>query len=358
LSRSLAQGEAARFPTEHLVLNFPGSRHVTIAIGHGVSSEWQTVVGESFANTVIITQRGIPLPSALSEGVSVIEIAQGEQAKTLVEVERVAVRLVELGVTRKDLLVAVGGGTVTDFTGFVASIYHRGLSYLNVPTTLLAMVDAAIGGKTGVNLPLGKNLLGTFYQPTGIIVDLDLLASLPEQEWLSGRGEMVKYEFLGIAGLGRMSLPEQVLQCVRYKAAVVTVDERDSSERERLNYGHSIGHALEALSLKRGYSDRLSHGVAVAKGLYVESLLAMRLGRIGLEGVKRHRLTLEKWGFDLSAPSWCRAHEVVSAMGRDKKNFGNFRVALDGPNGVEVVGGVPVDEILSTVAQWIAEGKR
>ncbi len=356
MSRYSANSSSPEGNGPRLSLAFSDGRTVSVRIGYGVLRELDQMWPGSTGKKVIITQRNIPIPASLEHVEAVIYIADGEGAKTLAEVERVASILVEVGVTRKDLLIGLGGGTVTDFTGFVASIFHRGMAYLNAPTTLLAMIDAAIGGKTGVNLALGKNLVGTFYQPIGVLMDLDLLATLPEREWQSGRGEMAKYEFLGVQRLWEMPLLEQVVECVRYKAKVVAKDERDSADRERLNYGHSVGHALEALSLRRDSSEYLSHGAAVAKGLYVEALIANRLGRVERQQVARCRSSLERWGFDLTSPPWAVPEQILSLMSRDKKNFGVFRLALDGSKGVEVVDGVPRDEIFFAVAQWIAEG--
>ena len=147
---------------------------------------------------------------------------------------------------RSDVVVAVGGGVVTDVAGYAASSYHRGTAVINVPTTLLGQVDAAIGGKTGVNLPEGKNLVGSFWQPLGVFCDTETLASLPKREWRSGHGEMAKYAFLGVEDLDSLSLAEQVARCVACKAQVVASDERDGGRRMILNYGHTLAHALEA----------------------------------------------------------------------------------------------------------------
>ncbi len=140
---------------------------------------------------------------------------------------------------------------VTDVAGFAASCWHRGVGVIHVPTTLLGQIDAAIGGKTGVNLPEGKNLVGSFWQPLGVVCDTAVLASLPAAEWRSGRGEMAKYAFLGVEDLDELPLEEQVARCVACKARIVAADERESGMRMTLNYGHTLAHALEAPGCRR-----------------------------------------------------------------------------------------------------------
>ena len=179
------------------------------------------------------------------------------------------------------MVVAVGGGVVTDVAGFAAATYHRGTAYVNVATSLLAQVDAAIGGKTGVNLPEGKNLVGAFWQPNAVLCDTETLATLPPREWACGRGEIAKYAFLGDAPTGRTSpIEEQVARCVGIKAAVVADDEREGGRRMILNYGHTLAHALEGAALSDHHDWDLRHGEAVAIGLLFAALLAQRLGRI------------------------------------------------------------------------------
>ncbi len=210
------------------------------------------------------------------------------------------------GLSRSDVVIAVGGGVVTDLAGFAAASFHRGTAYVNVATTLLAQVDAAIGGKTGVNIPEGKNLVGAFWQPSGVICDTDLLSTLPPREWASGRGEMAKYAFLGLPQTGRgpdaslleLPLAEQVARCVGIKADVVASDEREGDRRMVLNYGHTLAHALEAAAFEPGSGIDLRHGEAVAVGLVYAALLARRLGRIDDARVELHRKVVG--GFDLS----------------------------------------------------------
>jgi 5-deoxy-5-amino-3-dehydroquinate synthase len=285
-------------------------------------------------------------------------------------VEELCSGFARAGIGRGSVVVAVGGGVVTDIAGFVAATYHRGLPVVHVPTTLLGQVDAAIGGKTGVNLPEGKNLVGAYWQPAGVCCDTSSLASLPPAEWRSGRGEMVKYAFLGIEELASLPLDEQVARCVALKAEIVASDERDGGRRMILNYGHTLAHALEAASFAGpaddagGRTTGLRHGEAVAIGLVFAARLAHRLGRIGTERVDRHRALIAAQGLPtdlppaLSGPE-ARA-ELLALMRRDKKAGAGLTFVLDGDSGVEVVESVPLEAIedeLAALASASAGGR-
>ena len=251
------------------------------------------------------------------------------------------------GMHRGDLVVAVGGGVVTDVAGFAASSYHRGIAVINVPTTLLGQVDAAIGGKTGVNLPEGKNLVGAFWQPRAVMCDTDTLSSLPEREWRSGRGEMAKYAFLGVEDLDKLDLCGQVARCAALKAEVVAADERDWGRRVVLNYGHTLAHALEAAGFASEDADspetQLRHGEAVGIGLVFAAEVAHLLGRIGPARVARHREVVTGYGLPVSLPAGAEASLLIGFMERDKKSDGSLTMVLDGPGGVEAVRGVRTD---------------
>jgi 5-deoxy-5-amino-3-dehydroquinate synthase len=244
--------------------------------------------------------------------------------------------------------VAVGGGVVTDTAGFAASIYHRGLPVVHVPTTLLGQVDAAIGGKTGVNLPEGKNLVGAFWQPSVVLCDTDTLVTLPEREYRSGMGELAKYHFLGGGDLDRLALPPRVARSVAIKAEVVSGDERESStasaaglrSRDVLNYGHTLAHALEIA----GDFD-LRHGEAVAIGLLFAAELACDLGRIDVARVAEHRRVVAAYDLPDRLPPGADPGRLVELMGRDKKARRGLTFVLDGPRGVEPVPDVPREAI-------------
>jgi len=264
-------------------------------------------------------------------------IGTGEATKTLATVEELCRQWAQWGLTRADVVVAVGGGMVTDVAGFAAAIYHRGVEVISVSTTLLGQIDAAIGGKTGVNLPEGKNLVGAFWQPRAVICDTDLLATLPPRELRSGMGELAKYHFLddgshGSAPLEALTLDEQVARCVTIKAAVVAGDEREGGRRATLNYGHTLAHALEIA----GDFD-LRHGEAVAIGLVYAAELARVLGRINDARVAEHRAIVSGYDLPVDLPVGSDPDELVALFGRDKKAIDGVTFVLDGPGGVETV---------------------
>ena len=236
-------------------------------------------------------------------------------------------------------------GMVTDVAGFAAASWHRGVAVVHVSTTLVGMIDAAIGGKTGVNLALadgvgGKNLIGAYWQPAGVVCDLDALATLPPREVRCGHGEMAKYHFLTGDNLLAMDEVERIARCVEIKAEVVAGDERESGRRALLNYGHTLAHALET---ETEYA--LAHGEAVAVGLIYAAHLARRLGRIGDRRVEQHyEVVGGTYELDTALPKGVDPQHLIELMGRDKKALtGGLTFVLDGADGVEVVTGVPVD---------------
>ena len=283
----------------------------------------------------------------------VFTIEGGEGGKSLATVEMLCRKLVTAGFSRNDLVVGVGGGIVTDVAGFVAAIYHRGIRYLSIATSLLAQVDAAVGGKTAVNLAEGKNLVGAFWQPSAVLCDTEVLSSLPPREWACGRGEIAKYALLRGEG-GRelldLDLHDQVASCVADKALVVVGDERESGQRALLNYGHTLAHALEALDLERGETTLdLKHGEAVAIGLMFAATLAFDLGRIDDSRVHEHRVILGELDLDGRLPEGLSATELVDLMGRDKKADHDLTFILDGAQGIEVVKNLDVHAVRSSL---------
>jgi 5-deoxy-5-amino-3-dehydroquinate synthase len=235
---------------------------------------------------------------------------------------------------------------VTDTGGFAAAVYHRGVRLVHVPTTLLGQVDAAIGGKTGVNLPEGKNLVGAFWQPSAVLCDTDVLATLPPREYASGLGEMAKYHFLTGADLSDLPLDERVAECVRIKADLVARDSTEQGERALLNYGHTLAHALETA----GTHD-LRHGEAVAVGLVFAACLARGLERIDDDRVAEHRSVVEGYGLPTSIDRGLPPTELVELMRRDKKAVDGLTFVLDGPAGVEVVTGVEERQVLAALEE-------
>jgi 5-deoxy-5-amino-3-dehydroquinate synthase len=332
-----------------------GPRSYPVLIGPGVRHELARVVPPSARRAVVVTQA--PVTDAgwligLDPGVpfDVCTIPDGEAGKTLATVEGLGRQFAQAGLSRSDVVVAVGGGIVTDVAGFAAATYHRGTAYVNVATSLLAQVDAAIGGKTGVNLPEGKNLVGAFWQPAAVLCDTETLASLPPREWACGKGEMAKYAFLGDPPRPEQELDEQVARCVAIKAAVVSADEREGDLRMILNYGHTLAHALEGAAFSDHPDWDLRHGEAVAVGLIFAALLAQRLGRIDEARVQEHRAVVGGYDLPTGLPPGAGAAELLTFMGRDKKAQQDLTFVLDGPEGVKPVRGVALADVLATLA--------
>jgi 5-deoxy-5-amino-3-dehydroquinate synthase len=325
-----------------------GGAAYPVVVGAGARAELAGLLGDGPRRVAVVTQRDIDLAVDPGREHEVFEIGPGEQAKTLATVEDLCRAWSRWGLTRGDGVVAVGGGVVTDTAGFAAAVYHRGVPVVHVPTTLLGMVDAAIGGKTGVNLPEGKNLVGAFWQPAAVVCDLDALATLPERERLSGAGEMAKYHFLTGDDLAGLPLDERVAACVRIKADVVAADEREDPSnragRATLNYGHTLAHALET---EGRYG--LRHGEAVAVGLVYAAELARHLGRIGEARVAEHRRVVADYGLSAALPAGAAGAELVTLMARDKKAIDGLTFVLDGPAGVEVVPGVRPEDALAAL---------
>ena len=257
-----------------------------------------------------------------------VEVPEGEGSKTLDEAGRLYDRLVEFNCDRQTVLAALGGGVIGDLTGFVAATFMRGVPFIQIPTTLLAQVDSSVGGKTAVNHPRGKNLIGAFYQPRLVVIDVDTLQSLPQDEFRAGMAEVIKYgviadqdlfEFIdkqaqAILGLDLAVLEHVIETSCAIKARVVEKDERESQYRMILNFGHTLGHALEAVS---GYSG-LKHGEAVAIGMVYAARLSKETGRCSLAVFRRIRGLVEKMGLPSRLPN-LRVESIIEAMYLDKK---------------------------------------
>jgi 3-dehydroquinate synthase len=261
-------------------------------------------------------------------GAPLLTFPAGEANKSRRTKERLENRLLEAGAGREAVLIAVGGGVTGDLAGFVASTWHRGVPVVQVPTSLLAMADAAVGGKTAVNLPGGKNLVGSFHQPWGVYADVATLATLDQERFVEGFAEVVKAAVIGDAELfrwleanhdallarDRTALTRAVAACVRIKGRVVVRDERESGRRAVLNFGHTVGHALEAAT-----RFRVHHGRAVAVGLCVESRLAVRQTGFPAAHATRVRDLVEAFGLPTSLPGRVRPETVARLTYRDKK---------------------------------------
>jgi len=348
-----------------------GDRSYPVLVGPGARHRLLEVLPVGACKAAIVTQAdvGVPVDAGLDQRTFLI--GQGEDAKRLETVEELCRGFARYGLTRADVVVAVGGGMVTDTAGLAAAIYHRGVAVVHVATTLLGQVDAAIGGKTGVNLPEGKNLVGAFWQPAAVLCDTEVLETLPPEEYRSGLGEMVKYHFLAdCRDMADLPLAERVARCVAIKAAFVSGDEREdpaaltqsqhgtatdgpalpgtlppTPSRAILNYGHTLAHALETA----GHYG-LRHGEAVAVGLVFAARLAHRLGRIDEARVTEHVATITAYGLPTEVPAGTDDTELIDLMARDKKAVNGFTLVLDGPSGPEVVTGIARADLEATLA--------
>jgi 5-deoxy-5-amino-3-dehydroquinate synthase len=339
-----------------------GERRYDVLVGEGARRELARVVAErvpAARRAAVVTQEAVARSgwfADLDPGLpfEVHTVPDGEEGKTPATIEELCRAFARDGLARGDVVVAVGGGVVTDTAGFAAAVHHRGTAYVNVATSLLAQVDAAVGGKTGVNLPEGKNLMGSFWQPAAVLCDTATLVTLPSRELACGRGEMAKYAFLGggepDAALLGLPLDEQVAACVAIKARVVAADEREGGARMVLNYGHTLAHALEAAS---GFD--LRHGEAVAVGLVYAALLARRLGRIDDARVDLHRKVVAAFDLRSELPPGADPEVLLAYMTRDKKAHQDLTFVLDGPTGVEPVRGVDPADALATLAEMGAD---
>ena len=320
-----------------------GDRTYPVVVGPGARSELATLIPSHAHRVAVVTQESIGVDVDPGRTTEIFPVPDGEAHKNLATVEGLCRAWSRWGLTRGDAVVAVGGGLVTDLAGFAAATYHRGVAVVHVATTLLAQIDAAIGGKTGVNLPEGKNLVGAYWQPCAVICDTATLESLPPREYRNGLGEMAKYAFLGVEGLAEMDLDDAVAACVQCKADVVAQDEREGGRRAILNYGHTLGHALETAT-----DYELRHGEAVAIGLVYAAEVARRLGRIDAARVSEHRRVVAGYDLPVSLPEGVDPGELIPLFRRDKKAVGALTFVLDGPEGVEPV--VVEDQAVLTAA--------
>jgi 3-dehydroquinate synthase len=306
---------ASRELTPNLMKVYPGRKAVIISDITVWDLHGSTLAG-------LIEEAGLPYDTIL--------VPPGEQEKNLDSAAILYDALAECGSGRRDPIIAFGGGVVGDLAGFVASTYMRGVPFINIPTTLLAMADSSIGGKTGVDLDQGKNLVGTVYQPSLVISDIDFLNTLPDEEYACGKAELIKTAFIGggdllvdvMAGgfdgavIEQQRLPGILDQAVRFKAGVVSEDPSDKTGRRAiLNYGHTFAHAVEAASSYEGSS----HGAAVAIGMVFAARLGEKLGISEPGLAKETEKVLESAGLPVSSSGYA-ADELIAIMRSDKKN--------------------------------------
>ena len=324
-----------------------GARSYPIRIGPGLlanSAQWRdTLPGRHVlivSNEVVAPLYLQRVASALDDRtLSTVILADGEAHKTLDSAARVFAALAELRASRDACVVALGGGVIGDLAGFAAACWMRSIACVQMPTTLLAMVDSSVGGKTAVDLPQGKNLVGAFHQPRAVIADTDTLATLPERELRSGFAEVVKYGALGDAAffdwlesraddlLARdpQALASAIARCCAQKAAIVARDETEQGERALLNFGHTFGHALETAT---GYGSLL-HGEAVAIGMCLAARLSARLERAPAADAQRLAGLMRRFGLPTAIPAGIDAQRLLDLMRLDKKNVsGRLRLVL------------------------------
>ena len=263
--------------------------------------------------------------------VVLIELPSGEKSKSLKCAQMLYCSMIDFGIDRWSCLISVGGGSLGDVAGFAASTYMRGIPFYQVPTTLLSQVDASIGGKTAVNLPQGKNLVGTFYQPKAVFIDPNILNSLENKDYLNGLAEIVKYAMIKDAEMfsyleskaddiwkKKLTVLENIIyRCVSIKTQVVQKDERESGLRMILNYGHTVGHAIEKVC-----KYKISHGQAIAIGMNCESVISRELGMLKESVIKRQAELLERFDLQVHISKELNLKEIYKSMFLDKKSAG------------------------------------
>jgi 3-dehydroquinate synthase len=350
--------------TVHVAL---AHRGYDVHIGSGLIASAGALIAPVIpaARCVVVTNATVaarwlaPLAAALAAAglaSETIVVADGEAHKTWATAYDVLTRLLEMRAERRTALVALGGGVVGDIAGFAAAIYQRGMPFVQVPTTLLAQVDSSVGGKTGVNHPRGKNMIGAFHQPQAVLIDTDCLATLPDRELAAGLAEVIKYGAIRDRGfldwleasIGRLrardanALGHAIATSCRIKAAIVAADEREAGERALLNFGHTFGHAIEAGA---GYGTWL-HGEAVAAGMVMAARLSSRLGLLPADDADRLERLLIAAGLPVAAPA-LGAPRWLALMSHDKKVVaGAIRfVLLRALGEAFVASDVPPDEL-------------
>jgi 3-dehydroquinate synthase len=359
-----------------------GDRSYEVRIGAGLIAQAGAEIAPLLARprVAVVTDETVAklhlhaLTAALeAEGIAVTALAlpAGEATKGWENLALATEWLLDAKVERRDVVIALGGGVIGDLVGFSAAILRRGVRFVQVPTTLLAQVDSSVGGKTGINTAQGKNLVGSFHQPSLVLADIDVLDTLPTRDFLSGYGEVVKYGLLGDADFfdwledhgpalrdgDAAARLRSVTRSVEMKAGIVARDETEEGERALLNLGHTFCHALEKAT---GYSDRLLHGEGVAVGCALAFELSARLGLCSQEDPSRVRAHLKAMGMKVDLADipgdLPGAEALVALMGQDKKVVdGQLRFILArGIGGAFVAGDVPGDAVLRLLRDALA----
>ncbi|MCB1578036.1 MAG: 3-dehydroquinate synthase [Xanthomonadales bacterium] len=351
-----------------------GERSYPIHIAAGGLADaalWRPAVG---GRHVLVLSNAVVAPLYLDRVIAGLDgldhtsvvLDDGEQHKTLDNVARVFDALAAIGASRDATLIALGGGVIGDLGGFAAACWMRGIDFVQMPTTLLAMVDSSVGGKTGVNLAAGKNLVGAFHQPRAVFIDTRTLATLPRREYLAGLAEVVKYGAIGDAAFftwieqhvdallarDEAALDEAIARSCRHKAGVVARDERELGERALLNFGHTFGHAIE---VEAGYGELL-HGEAVAIGMVLAARLSANLGRASAADAERLVALLRRFDLPTRLPAGCPPERLLERMRLDKKSVsGQLRLILWTALGAaDVVAGIDEAQILAELTDDVA----
>ena len=342
-----------------------GERSYPIYIGPGLLGQNDLLPPHIHGKRALIVSNDVVAPlyleklkSALGQiDADVLVLPDGEHSKTLETLNLIFDRLLGQRHERSTTLIALGGGVTGDITGFAAAVYQRGVNFIQVPTTLLSQVDSSVGGKTGVNHPLGKNMIGAFYQPQCVLVDIDVLSSLPLRELQAGLAEVIKYGLLGNADFFRWLelnldsllardtelMAQAVRICCEEKARIVAADEKEGGVRALLNLGHTFGHAIEAAM---GYGNWL-HGEAVAAGMVMAADLSHRLGWLSADDAQRARALIARAGLPVCPPAEMTPQTFLELMSVDKKvQAGKIRFVLMRGIGDAVVESAIPDELL------------
>ena len=323
-----------------------GERSYPIVIGQGLLGHFDLTPWVRGSQVLVVTNETIEplyleslLGSLPGKTVDSVVLPDGERHKNWQTLNLIFDGLLSKRHTRKTTLIALGGGVVGDMTGFAAACYQRGVDFIQIPTTLLSQVDSSVGGKTGINHPLGKNMIGAFHQPGVVLIDTDTLKSLPPREFSAGLAEVIKYGLIrepaflrwldehldDVVALDPLALSEAIYRSCACKAEVVALDEREGGLRAILNLGHTFGHAIETYT---GYSEWL-HGEAVAVGMLMAADLSARLGWLSAEDVARIQTLLQRSALPLLPPKGMMPDDFLRLMAVDKKNVdGRLRLVL------------------------------
>ena len=340
-----------------------GATGYEIFIGEDILSGVKNFVD---GKALLVTQENILKICGEKFPYEVALIPDGETSKSLSEAEKIYTRAIEIGLDRKSVVIALGGGVVGDLAGFVAATFMRGINLIQIPTTLLAQVDSSVGGKTAVNHALGKNLIGAFHQPRAVFIDLNFLKTLPEREIKSGLGEVVKY---GIISDGKFfaylednaekilqrdlkTLAHVVKRSCEIKAAVVSADEKESGLRRILNFGHTMAHAIEEETAYKKYR----HGEAVAIGMLAAAKISCELGKTSAENVRRLENLLQRFGMKTTCAG-LDADKLYNVTFRDKKTVGGVVnwVLMKNFGDVEICRDVPA-QIIKKIFRGLCNG--